>query len=496
VPKVRRLLANVPTYMICDDHDVTDDWFMNAAIRAATTGNLFGRALVRNALAAHVICQAWGNVPLFWADDLDHETLLAGIAKLFPEGWNGGRAQNDSDVVDTLGLKPDAEPKFDFSFSVEGPKHTVRVLDTRTRRKYDTPKSPPGLLTSAALDHQLPLQELEQMSEDDALIVVSPAPVFGPPVLSDIGGPFLITKHDLFSVSWTQTNRALAEDVSGIPDGTPAGMQYYDVEHWGAHPEAFERLLERLARHPRVVVLGGDVHYGAAYAMDWTGDNGRTSRIVHFTASAARNDWKDSAAHMGAPGVVHNLFALNGMAAGLQNIGLPMERLGWSATMPPVVTDLQTEPPSTRLRVQTGPVLLSNEHFRVSHPLTRPPDWVWRAAPIVDVRDPADRPAAARIAEPAADLPQDGQAVHQYADLAAMHVQALRTAALARGMQFLNNVGLITFAATGDGIHVSQALYSLRPRPDANEKGDAYVVYETLLEPAAVPAPAAVGPAA
>jgi hypothetical protein len=77
-----------------------------------------------------------------------------------------------------------------------------------------------------------------------------------------------------------------------------------------------------------------------------------------------------------------------------------------------------------------------------------------------------------------------------------MHVQALRTAALARGMQFLNNVGLITFAVTGDGIRVSQALYSLRPRPDANEKGDAYVVYETLLEPAAVAAPAAVGPAA
>lgn len=494
VPKVRRLLANVPAYMICDDHDVTDDWFMNGAIRAATTGNLFGRALIRNALAAHIVCQAWGNVPELWADDLDHETVLAGIAKLFPEGWNGGRAQNDDDVVDTLGLKPDAEPKFDFAFSVDGPKHTVRVLDTRTRREYDTPKSPPGLLTSAALDGQLPLQELEQMGEDDALIVVSPAPVFGPPVLSDIGGPFLITKHDLFSVSWSQTERALEEDVTGLPNGTPAGMQYYDVEHWGAHPAAFERLLERLARHPRVVVLGGDVHYGAAYTMDWTGDNGRTGRIVHFTASAARNDWKDSAAHVGAPGVVHNLFALNGLAAGLQNIGFPMTRLGWSATLPPVVTDLQTEPPSTRLRVQTGPVLLSNEHFRASHPLTRPPDWVWRAAPIVDVRDPADRPPAARIAEPAADLPQDGKAVQQYADLAAMHVQALRTAAPARGMQFLNNVGLITFAAGAGGIHVSQALYSLRPRQDPNEKGDAYVVYEAILEPAPVPAPAAVGP--
>jgi hypothetical protein len=497
VSKIRRLLANVPTYMICDDHDVTDDWFMTGEIRRATTQNLFGRALVRNALAAQTICQAWGNVPQLWNDDDNHRILLEGISAMFPDGWSGGPADPDgvNTVVTTLGLTPTGQPLFDFSFSVDGPMHKVRVLDTRTRREYDTPKKPPGLLTSAALDAQLPLQELEQLQEGHPLIVVSPAPVFGPPLLSDIGGPILVTKHDLFSIAWSESERALDEEVTGLPFGTPAGLQYYDVEFWGAHPPAFERLLERLSRHPRVIVLGGDVHYGAAYAMDWTGD-GRASKIVHFTSSAAKNDWKDSAAHIGAPGVVHNLFALNGLATGLQNIGLPLTRLGWSATLPPVVTDLQKEPPSTRLRVQAGPVLLSNEHFRTSHPLTRPPDWVWRAAPIVDARAPDDRPLAARIAEPAADLPQDGGAVHQYGTLAAMHVQALRTAAVARGLQFLNNVGLITFATSGDGIHVSQALYSLRAREDPNEKGDAYVVYETLLEPAPVPVPAAVGPGA
>jgi hypothetical protein len=497
VPKVRRLLANVPTYMICDDHDVTDDWFMTAAIRRGATKNLFGQALVRNALAAHTICQAWGNVPQLWNDDDDHRILLEGIAGMFPESWDGGPADADgaNAVVTTLGLTPTGEPLFDFSFSVDGPMHKVRVLDTRTRREYDTPKSPPGLLSLAALDTQLPLQELEQLQEGHPLIVVSPAPVFGPPLLSEIGGPVLVTKHDLFSIAWSESERALDEQVTGLPYGTPAGLQYYDVEHWGAHPAAFERLLERLSRHPRVVVLGGDVHYGAAYAMDWTGD-GRTSRIVHFTSSAARNDWKDSAAHIGAPGVVHNLFALNGLATGLQNIGFPMTRLGWSATLPPVVTNLEKEPPSTRLRVQTGPVVLSNEHFRALHPLTRPPDWVWRAAPIVDVRGPADRPPAARVPEPAVDLPQDGGAVHQYGELVAMHVQALRTAAVARGLQFLNNVGLITFTTAGDGVHVSQALYSLRPREDPNEKGDAYVVHETLLEPAPVPVPNAVGPGA
>lgn len=498
VSRVRRLLANVPTYMICDDHDVTDDWFMTGQIRRDTTNNLFGRALIRNALAAHVICQAWGNVPQIWNDDDDHRILLEGIAGMFPESWNGDGPPDPDGVqavVDALGLQPTAQPRFDFSFSIAGPMHEVRVLDTRTRREYDTPKKPPGLLTAAALDTQLPLQELEQLPADHPLIVVSPAPVFGPPILNELGGPILVAKHDLVDIAWSQSERSLNEEVTGIEYGTPAGLQYYDIEHWGAHPAAFERLLERLSRHPRVVVLGGDVHYGAAYAMDWTGDD-RTARIVHFTSSAAKNDWKDSAANIGPPGIVHNLFSLNGMATGLQKIGFPMTRLGWSATLPPVVTDLASEPPSARLRIQTAPVVLSDEYFRERHALARPPDWVWRAAPIVDVRAPADRPPAARIAEPADDLPDDGGAVRQYGALAAMHVQALRTGAMARGMQFLNNVGLITFATAADGVHVSQALYSLRAREDPNEKGDAYVVHETTLEPAPVAAPAAVGPGA
>jgi len=497
VPKVRRLLANVPTYMILDDHDVTDDFFMTAGIRSRTTGNVFGRALIRNALAAQTICQAWGNVPELWMTNQIRNLLLADIAAMFPEGWNGGlpRADASEGVEQALGLAPDAEPLIDFSFSVDGPKHHVRVLDTRMRRQYETSISPPGLLSLASLDQQLPLQALEGLTEGHVLVVVSPAPVFGPPLLTELGGPVLVTKYDLINIARTETKRAEQRDISGLELGRPSGKQYYDVEHWGAHPAAFERLLERLSHHPRVVVLGGDVHYGTAYAMDWTG-GGRTSRIVHFTSSAARNDWKDSAADIGAPGTVHNLIALNGLATGLQKIGFPMTRLGWSTTLPPVVTDLEKEPPSTRLRVQTGPVVLSNELFRAAHALERPPDWIWRAAPLVDGRAPGDRPVGARVAEPPDDLPVDPGAVHKYGDLTAMHVQALRTAALARGLQFLNNVGIVTFATAGDGIHVSQALYSLRPKPEPNEKGDAYILYETQLEPDPVPVPARVGPGA
>jgi hypothetical protein len=499
VPKVRRLLANVPTYMICDDHDVTDDWFMTGGIRAATLTNDFGRALIRNALAAHTICQAWGNVPQLWATDADRQSLLSGIAGMFPEGWSGGapRAAGGTTAVDgVLGLSgPQAEPRFDFSFAVDGPTHRVRVLDTRTRREYDTAKGVPGLLSQAALDEQLPVGELEAMPDEHVLVVVSPAPVFGPPLLTEIGSAVLVAKYDLINISWHETDRANQRAVTGLELGHPVGKEYYDVEHWGAHPAAFERLLERLSHHPRVVVLGGDVHYAAAFAMDWTGD-GRTSRIVHFTSSAAKNDWKDSAGVIGPPGIVHNLFQLNGLATGLQNIGFPMTRLGWSETLPPVVTGLSQEPPATRLRVQTGPVVLSNEHFRTVHPLQRPPDWIWRAAPIVDERPSAERPEGARVEEPASDLPAGAGAVNDYGDLVALHVGALQTAAIARGLQFLNNVGVITFATDGGVIRVSQSLYSLRPRHEPNEKADAYIVHATSLEPSPVPVPASVGPGA
>jgi hypothetical protein len=234
------------------------------------------------------------------------------------------------------------------------------------------------------------------------------------------------------------------------------------------------------------VVLGGDVHYGGAFAMDWTGQ-GRTSRLVHLTSSAARNGWKD---------VVRNLMLLNGMSTGLQQIGMPMTRLGWTETLPEVVSDLATEPPLTRIRLQTVPVLLSDEFFREPHDLNRSPDWSWRAQAIVDERPPAERPPAARVATPTDDLPADRSAVRRYGDAAAMHSQALGTAAVARGLQFLNNAGLVTFTTAADGIHVRQALYSLRLRPDPNEAGAAYVLYDARVEPDPVPAHTRVGPGA
>lgn len=490
VPKVRRLLANVPTYMIADDHEITDDWFMTGGIRAACTGRPMGQAMMRNGMAAYTICQAWGNDPVLWSTDADHKALLAAISGMFGAGWTGGLPlpAHSGKVDELLGLSPQAAPKFDYAFSLDGPGHKVRVLDTRTRREYPTPYEPPVLLTAEAMDQQLPPGE--QLPDGDVLIVVSPVPVYGPAVMTELGGVITAQVDDLKRMTRNKTKRSEAQDTTGINQGNPVGMEAFDAEHWGANPAALERLLQRLAHNPRVIVLGGDVHYAGSFAMDWTGSASstepiRSSRIVHFTSSAGKNGWETR---------IRNLMMLNGMSTGMQRIGMPMTRVGWTNAEPEVIDKLGEEGPLPRLRLKSSPVLLSDELLRHRHAFTRAPEWTWKADTIVDVRPSADRPTAARSPSLGAELPAGVDAIRGYADLAAAHTQALTSAAIARGLQFLNNVGVISFKREADGLHVRQSLYSLRPRPEPNETAAAYIVHETLLEPDPIEMPTGIGP--
>ena len=57
------MLANIPSYMIFDDHEVTDDWNMTRDTCKALYGHPLGLRVAQNALVAYSLCQHWGNVP-------------------------------------------------------------------------------------------------------------------------------------------------------------------------------------------------------------------------------------------------------------------------------------------------------------------------------------------------------------------------------------------------------------------------------------------------
>src|SRR5262249_37664343 len=171
LPKVQRALANVPTYMILDDHDVTDDYFLNPMWRDRVLTTQLGQAILHNAMCAYALFQDWGNDPISYQSGPQAE-LLTLVPQLFPEGAATGP---DHQVAEKLAHlfghdlrnTPTADGRYDsvtppilWHFAIDGPKHRVIAFDNRTRRSYGSRNGPPGNVSIDAQIDQIPLPPL------------------------------------------------------------------------------------------------------------------------------------------------------------------------------------------------------------------------------------------------------------------------------------------------------------------------------------------------
>ncbi len=147
LPRVRRALANVPTYMIGDDHEITDDWYFSRQWRERVFTRTLGVDIIRNGLTAYTVMQAWGNDPRRWSQGSEANLLQAigAFMALTP----GERRTSSDRVHELLGLPrpapppgsppqptPTFRPLVEFSYQVEGPCHRVLVVDGRTKRRF------------------------------------------------------------------------------------------------------------------------------------------------------------------------------------------------------------------------------------------------------------------------------------------------------------------------------------------------------------------------
>src|SRR4029077_16928097 len=153
LPKVQRALANVPTYMALDDHDVTDDYFLNPVWRTRVLGRKLGQAILGNGMIAYALFQDWGNDPKAYEPGQNgprpKAELLGLVPKLFPESpslTKGPDKTTFEQIAKLLGhdqpLTPtpdgrfnSADPPLRWHFTVDGPKHRVIALDNRPRRR-------------------------------------------------------------------------------------------------------------------------------------------------------------------------------------------------------------------------------------------------------------------------------------------------------------------------------------------------------------------------
>lgn len=483
LPKVARVLANVPTFMIFDDHEITDDWNLTEAWRQRVINAPFGKAILRNGLMAYTVFQAWGNDPgAFRHEDPQNgpavpkaewsaaEKLLVAIGDV--TSTPGGALDAVLAEVDgLLGLKePLGVPQVVFNYQVPGALHSVRVLDTRTRRTYRASRNAPPRLVGSTLDQQLPAAEVGDPR--DLVIVISPVPVLFPRLFEAIAQPVGAAFLDLKAHLSGRTEPEVPGAVTGL-----RGSEKLDLEGWRADEVHHEELLARLATYPRAVVLSGDVHFASTLFMDyWTGT--RRTRIVQCTSSAAKNPWP-SAARSGLRMMRIGQHALR---------GVPAERLGWKAghgiQLPPAASIR----PGRRGRLLRTPVIVPAGDWPAGTTVGTQPDWRWRLEVARDVRDRTELPIGAPevpvLSWDAADP------IVSISKMASSH-QHLSTQPRdpVRQMVFSDNVGVVGFDADGTDHRVSHILFS----EDLQGDGDEFTEHVVVFAPSQTPMAPALG---
>lgn len=246
LPAVRRALAHVPVAMIFDDHDITDDWNLSREWEEIAYGHPFSRRVIGNAIMAYAINQAWGNCP-----DAFDDALVEGLQR----SLEAPGAQEHDDCIDAVLRFED----WNYTWPTTPP---LVVIDTRTRRwrSERTARRPSGLMDWESLtDLQQVLRGLP------AVLLVSPAPIFGVKLIETIQRVFTWLGHPLM----------------------------VDAENWMAHPGSAQAILNifRHRRTPRTfVVLSGDVHYSFVYDVELRG-RVRGPDIWQICSSGVRNEF-------------------------------------------------------------------------------------------------------------------------------------------------------------------------------------------------------------
>jgi hypothetical protein len=489
LPRVQRALANVPTYMILDDHDVTDDFFLNPTWRRRVLGTRLGRAILGNAMTAYALFQDWGNDPVAYRTSAKSQ-LLAQVERLFPEGAASGpdatafaalsdlyghRADGGLVPVGVGGRTESAEPPVKWHFMIDGPKHRVIALDNRTRRQFAGPNGPPGNISPTAMVDQIPEPPLPAGRE--ILLVVAPLQVIGPPVLDELVAPLSYRIFDMVQASkehseFNSENSGMRGMLGTDPDA---------IEAWSFDVDTFEHLLRRLEPYGRVVLLSGDVHYSAGSVMSyWKGNATQPSRFAQFTSSGFKNVM---------PSFITLVDSSLGLAQQLIRLGLGTERLGWDqpaddlVTLPPGV-GIADLPPVTRSRLRQVPVVLPTwgwpdlndpddpEAFDETKAtrLGSTPDWRWRITPLVDERPNNQRPKGIQHQDldPGVEtLLADPTTVFDgYQKVAARHQKSLNRLRNARQILFRANVGRVRFAQEDGKFQAIHEVYTTFADPD------------------------------
>jgi hypothetical protein len=317
VAKVRKGLANVATYMMFDDHEVSDDWHMTHDWVNEVYASPVGLRVMQNAMCAYAVFQAWGNTPERFEGDQNGKKFLDALkdwiqskmpsgakldavlervipCKLLPDGKKEIPLQKDSALIGS-------EKVIRWDYALSFGKYEAIVTDARTRRAFTRRElAPAEHLSKDAIKLQAPDSQGAEFDPEFTLLV-SPCNVLTiPDFRKGIVGTALPLKVGISEILRMRNGASIQK----------AAIFNYDpdfADSWVVAEGPFERLIARLAaRMPkkdnarlpaRVIVLSGDVHFSAAARMQYWADKpfneteGFANLIMaHLVSSGFKNE--------------------------------------------------------------------------------------------------------------------------------------------------------------------------------------------------------------
>lgn len=266
--EIRWLLASLPSMMIFDDHDVTDDWNISGSWVRDQRQKEWWRERLVGAYMSYWIYQHLGNLS---PDELRQDPTLTAVLE----------SADDAEPVlrEFAGRAADEVAGTRWSFHRDFGRTRLVALDSRAGRIVEDDADRQMLS-----DEQWEWMDRTMTGDFDHLLIATSVP--------------LLMSHGIHHLeSW---NEALCAGAWGRWAVRPSEWlrQVVDLEHWPAFRASFERLVgdiraiasgQRGRAPASVIVLAGDVHHAYVAEAEFPGDDGIESAVVQAVCSPMRN---------------------------------------------------------------------------------------------------------------------------------------------------------------------------------------------------------------
>ena len=240
---VRQVLACIPTYMIFDDHEITNNW--NISPQWCSTMLQAGKEQVLvDGLIAYWMYQGWGNLA-------ERDDTLYPLLRLMQEAEQSGE-----DMLEPLRtyirreVCGERNGRWHYEIQTVPP---LFVLNTRSERtsiftdQQDAIYGPTRIMSEAQMRE---IADWLQKHDTSPSLLVSSVPILLPPLIGLI--------EYIIGVRW------LGHRVARIQQHIALRTSF---EHWPIFSETWHEFVRLLTQRTHdIIVLSGDVHF--SYAME------------------------------------------------------------------------------------------------------------------------------------------------------------------------------------------------------------------------------------